>query len=79
MSSYQHNPFKAAKRRKRKKSFLGSPAKRRVGGLSLKKESKLQKLRLFTSFMIMLRAVASVPCQEYIEDKILTHVLTFPS
>ena len=49
MSSYQHNPFKAAKRRKRKKSFLGSPAKRRVGGLSLKKESKLQKLRLFTS------------------------------
>ena len=30
------------------------------------------------SFIIMLRAVASVSCQEYIKDKILTHVLAFP-
>ena len=29
------------------------------------------------SFIIMLRAVASVPCREYIKDKILNLVLTF--
>ena len=39
MSSYQHDPFKAAKRRRRKKSSLNSPAKRRVKGLSSKKEN----------------------------------------
>ena len=29
--------------------------------------------------MIMLRVVASVPCQEYVIDKFLTHVLTLGS
>ena len=39
MSSYWYDPFKAAKRRRRKKSLLKSPAKTRVKGLSLKKEN----------------------------------------
>ena len=42
MSSYRHDPFKAAKRRRRKKSLLNSPAKRRVKGLSLKKENLIE-------------------------------------
>ena len=33
MSSYRHDPFKDAKRRREKKSSLNSPAKRRVKGL----------------------------------------------
>ena len=33
MSSYRHDPFKDAKRRRKKKSSLNSPAKRRVKGL----------------------------------------------
>ena len=31
------------------------------------------------SFIIMLQAVASIPCQEYVKDKILTQLLAFPS
>ena len=42
MSSYQHDPFKAAKRSTRKKSLSNSPAKRRVKGLSLKKENLIK-------------------------------------
>ena len=42
MSSYRHDPFKAAKRRRRKKSSLNSPAKRRVKGWSLKKENLIE-------------------------------------
>ena len=42
MSSYRHDPFKAAKRRRRKKSSLNSPAKRRVKGWSSKKENLIE-------------------------------------
>ena len=42
MSSYRHDPFKAAKRRRRKKSSLNSPAKRSVKGLSSKKENLIE-------------------------------------
>ena len=42
MSSYRHDPFKAAKRRRRKKSSLNSPAKRNVKGLSSKKENLIE-------------------------------------
>ena len=31
------------------------------------------------SFKIMLRGVASVPCQQYIKDKFLAHIPAFPS
>ena len=42
MSSYRHDPFKAAKRRRRKKSWLNFPSKRRVKGLSSKKENLIE-------------------------------------
>ena len=36
----------------------------------------LENTCVWVSFTIVLWAVASVPCQEHIKDKILTHVLT---
>ena len=39
-------------------------------------QSWLENTCVGASFTIVLWAVASVPCQEHIKDKILTHVLT---
>ena len=40
-------------------------------------QNSLENTCAGVSFIIMLRAVASVPCQVYIKDKILTHVRHF--
>ena len=40
-------------------------------------QNSLENTCARVSFIIMLRAVASVPCQVYIKDKILTHVRHF--
>ena len=40
-------------------------------------QNSLENTCARVSFIIMLRAVASVPCQVYIKDKILTHVPAF--
>ena len=42
-----------------------------------KSQNSLENTCAGVSFIIMLRAVASLPCQEYIKVKILTHVRHF--